>query len=99
MEQNIGEGFNMKQEMHEMHEKSPFAALTPQEQKEQWICWQAVHQRPCAPEPFPEMHLPKAEIRRETPPPMPVARHSQYDAVIKRMKQARSRAQCDQSWD
>ena len=77
-------------------EQSPFAALTPQEQKEQWICWQAA--RGCKePEELPELSLPQQE--RPVPPPAPKVRHSQYDAVIRRMKQARSRAQCDQSWD
>lgn len=98
MEQNIGEGIIMKQDQHE---KSPFAALTPQEQKEQWICWQAAHQRALEPEKLPDLHLPETEPKRPAPPvpPMPLARHGQYDAIIRRMKQARQHAQCDHSWD
>lgn len=78
--------------------QSPFAALSPQEQKEQWICWQAAHSDrmygKCDP---PPLTLPRCEQPRPVPPAPPV-RHSQYDAIIRRMKQARQCARSDQSW-
>ena len=80
-------------------EQSPFAALTPQQQKEQWICWQAARQRACCqPESLPELHLPKPE-KPVPPPPAPPVRHSQYDAIVRRMKQARCQARGDHRWD
>ena len=71
--------------------QSPFAALDPREQKEQWICWQAAHMQEDQHDALPELILPRCEPPRAVPPAPPV-RHSQYDAVIRRMKQARASA-------
>ena len=73
--------------------QSPFAALDPREQKEQWICWQAAHtpREDDRSEPLPELTLPRCEQPRAVPP-APPAHHSQYDAVIRRMKRARASA-------
>ena len=86
--------------MKESAKVSPFAALNPREQKEQWIWWQCQHpeaeavmEEPLdAPRPLPEANpLPEAvEVQRElSPVPAPVIRHGQYDSVIRRMNQAR----------
>ena len=84
--------------MKESVKVSPFAALNPREQKEQWIWWQCQHpetvmEEPLdAPPPTPETKpLPEtAGVQRELPPvPAPVIRHGQYDSVIRRMNQAR----------
>ena len=86
--------------MKESAKVSPFAALNPREQKEQWIWWQCQHQEGETvmeepldpPRPLPEAKpLPEAvEVQRElSPVPAPVIRHGQYDSVIRRMNQAR----------
>lgn len=99
--------------MKEPANLSPFAALSPREQKEQWIWWQCQKA-----EPELEVHPPKAEpaaptaalpeLRLPQKPPedephettqaaprapmaysmVPTIRHGQYDAVIRRMKDA-----------
>ena len=79
-------------------DQSPFAAMDPREQKEQWICWQAARSREAAqPEPLPELSPPRCE--KPAVPPAPRPRHGQYDAIIRRMKDARRRAECDCRWD
>ena len=86
--------------MKESAKVSPFAALNPREQKEQWIWWQCQHQEGETvmeepldpPRPLPEAKpLPEAvEVQRElSPVAAPVIRHGQYDSVIRRMNQAR----------
>ena len=86
--------------MKESAKVSPFAALSPREQKEQWIWWQCQHPEAEAamedaldtPRPLPDAApLPEAaEAQRELPPvPAPVIRHGQYDSIIRRMNQAR----------
>ena len=86
--------------MKESAKVSPFAALSPREQKEQWIWWQCRHpegetvmEEPLdAPAPKPEARpMPEpAEVQRELQPvPAPVIRHGQYDSVIRRINQAR----------
>ena len=83
---------------------SPFAALTSQEQKERWICWQCdqelrQHAGAQAPKPLPELRLPKPPAPRETPPrPRQPIHHGQYDAVLRRMKDARRQAQPEERW-
>ena len=87
--------------MKESAKLSPFAALNPREQKEQWIWWQCQHpegekvmEEPLdePKKPLPDVKpLPEAvEVQRElSPVPAPVIRHGQYDSVIRRMNQAR----------
>lgn len=82
---------------------SPFAAKSSQEQKEQWIWWQcqqpaampvaAAIDQPPAPQ-VPELELPRPEEKPE-PEPQPQrqpTRHSQYDAVVRRMQNATRQA-------
>lgn len=88
---------------------SPFAALTSQEQKERWICWQCdqelrQHAGTEASKPLPELRLPHPPAPKETPsreaplrPRQPI-HHGQYDAVLRRMKDARRQAQPEQHW-
>lgn len=76
---------------------SPFTAKSSQEQKEQWIWWQC--QQPAAmpaettsidraaPSPVPELQLPQQEKQENAPARQPT-RHSQYDAVVRRMQEA-----------
>ena len=78
---------------------SPFTARSPQEQKEQWIWWQC-QQTATAPaenrpisgktDSVPELQLPKAKEEKPTEslPPRQPTRHSQYDAVVRRMQNA-----------
>ena len=81
---------------------SPFSALNRQEQKEMWICWQcqqsaqteAENVTRVEAEPLPTLKLP-CEARTEPPP----LRHSQYDAVLRRMERAGKRAVQYHSWD
>ena len=87
--------------MKESAKVSPFAALNPREQKEQWIWWQCQHTEAetFMEEPMDETKkllpeakpLPEAvEVQRElSPVHAPVIRHGQYDSVIRRMNQAR----------
>ena len=75
---------------------SPFAAKSSQEQKEQWIWWQC--QQPAGipvetreidrPAPVPELQLPRQKKPPEPQPQRRPTRHSQYDAVVKRMQNA-----------
>ena len=78
---------------------SPFTAKSRQEQKEQWIWWQC--QQPAGmpveetsiDKPVPELKLPQrqAEPPREKAPQTAQrqpTRHSQYDAVVRRMQNA-----------
>lgn len=78
---------------------SPFAALNSQQQKEQWICWQSqkqsenidVEDKPT------ETDLRSESVLDESKPTAGrVAKtyHSQYNAVLKRMKQAQRQASC-----
>lgn len=84
---------------------SPFAALTSQEQKERWICWQCDQEQrqraePEAPKPLPELRLPKVPAPSVSAPAAPrqPIHHGQYDAVLRRMKDARRQAQPEQRW-
>lgn len=78
--------------------QSPFAAMSPREQKEQWICWQAAREAQLdVPEELPDLSLPVSQAKPVIAAP-PI-RHSQYDAVINRMKTARQLAQGDQRWE
>ena len=85
--------------MREPTKTSPFAALSPQEQKEQWIGWQCQHpagQRETDLTAAPT--LPK-EIRTDPPQqPAPAPRHDQYNAVLRRMREAGKHAGDYQSW-
>lgn len=80
---------------------SPFTARSSQEQKEQWIWWQCQqpagvpvesktidHQKESA---VPELELPKQE-KAESKPQRQSPRHSQYDAVVRRMQNATRQA-------
>ncbi len=95
---------------------SPFAALSRQEQKEQWICWQCqrgpepVEAKPTMDEnrsvSLPGLRLPTQESPKPTEAPQKpttVARtrpyHGQYDAVIRKMKQAQRQTGAYTSWE
>lgn len=78
---------------------SPFTARSSQEQKEQWIWWQCqqtaagpAETRPIASktDPMPELQLPNTKEEKTTgsPPQRQPTRHSQYDAVVRRMQNA-----------
>lgn len=80
--------------MKEPAATSPFAALSSQEQKEKWICWQSQKQpeerpvsKPTEGDVWSEsvLHLGKPTESRE----VYVPQHSQYDAVVRRMQQAK----------
>lgn len=82
---------------------SPFTAKTSQEQKDQWIWWQCqqiaavpVGERPIAGNAadVPELQLPtaKEEKQAEAPVQRQTTRHSQYDAVVRRMQHATQKA-------
>ncbi len=85
--------------MRESARVSPFAALSPQEQKEQWIWWQCQH-----PAGLQETDLTAApslprELRESTvQQPAPPARHGQYNAVLRRMREAGKHAADYQTW-
>lgn len=94
--------------MKEAAATSPFAALSHQEQKERWICWQCqrVAQAPrevpekqeSAPA-LPTIRLPQAPAPEQKPAqPVPPIRHSQYDAVVGRMRSAQKQATAYRSW-
>ena len=83
---------------------SPFTARSSQEQKEQWIWWQCqqtattpVEEQTIAgnrPGSVPELQLPQMPEEKPTeslPQRQPI-RHSQYDAVIRRMQNATRQA-------
>lgn len=90
--------------MKESGQTSPFAALTLKEQQEKWIAWQSqrLEEKPLkAPveASLPPVELPRpkvkeapAPMRQEATMPFPPPRHSQYDAVLKRMSDARKKA-------
>lgn len=78
---------------------SPFTARSSQEQKEQWIWWQCqqmatepVDSRPIhgKTDSVPELQLPNTQENKQTqsPPQRQPTRHSQYDAVVRRMENA-----------
>ena len=87
---------------------SPFTAKSSQEQKEQWIWWQCQQtaSTPLEDEPLtssrmsqvPELELPGQQPQprqEEKPPEVPQRkpiRHSQYDAVVRRMQNATQQA-------
>ncbi|MBE5802933.1 MAG: hypothetical protein E7316_00295 [Clostridiales bacterium] len=72
---------------------SPFAALTPREQLERWICWQNQHPRENINTSKATMDKPDLTSFEASQKPtesrerMPVF-HSQYDAVVRRIKKA-----------
>ena len=80
---------------------SPFTARSSQEQKEQWIWWQCqqtaampVEGRPMEAASVPELQLPQKQEEKQPEQPVsrPPTRHSQYDAVIRRMQNASRQA-------
>ena len=82
---------------------SPFSAKTSQEQKDQWIWWQCqqiaavpVDDRPISmhDSAVPELQLPqtKEEKKAEAAVQRQPIRHSQYDAVVRRMQNATRQA-------
>lgn len=83
--------------MKEAFTSSPFAALSPQEQKEQWIWWQCQH-------PTEQHALQMEQPADETPqpvnppPPVPAPHHGQYIAVLQRMQAAGQRTGDYRSW-
>lgn len=80
---------------------SPFAAKSSQEQKEQWIWWQC-QQDATYPEEkaeisdqrsasVPGLKLPQVQEEKQTMrQAVQTVRHSQYDAVVRRMRNATS---------
>ena len=79
---------------------SPFTARSSQEQKEQWIWWQCQQtaSTPLDEQPLteprrnavPELKLPQQQEEKppqNSPQRQPI-RHSQYDAVVRRMQNA-----------
>lgn len=70
---------------------SPFAALSSKEQMERWACWHSQHmeEKPTAAdvksESVAESTKPTASLK------IPKPHHSQYDAVIRRIKNAQRR--------
>ncbi len=91
--------------MKEAVAMSPFAAKSRQEQQEQWIWWQCQQDATLPAEPvrataetLPEPQVPRVQElqvqeRQMTQPvqpaPRPVIRHQQYDAVVRRMQNAK----------
>ena len=82
---------------------SPFTARSSQEQKEQWIWWQcqqtattSLEEQPLTDSrrnAVPELQLPQQQTPEEKSPAAPPpqrqpTRHSQYDAVVRRMQNA-----------
>lgn len=83
--------------MKEAFTSSPFAALSPQEQKEQWIWWQCQHPT--------EQHAlqieqpaPSEAASEGTPSAAPTPHHGQYNAVLRRMREAGQHAGDYRSW-
>ena len=76
---------------------SPFAALTSQQQKEQWICWQSQKQtvetiEPAKPTDTDVRSGSVSDDAKPTKSLQPTRTyHSQYNAVLARMKQAQKR--------
>lgn len=82
---------------------SPFTAKNSQEQKEQWIWWQCqqiaavpVEEKPIGGKQaqVPELQLPNAREAKQTEASVQrqPTRHSQYDAVVRRMQKATQKA-------
>ena len=76
---------------------SPFTARSSQEQKEQWIWWQCQQTAvmpvesqsiPDGDVSVPELELPQQKGRTAEEPQRQPTRHSQYDAVVRRMQKA-----------
>lgn len=71
---------------------SPFKSLSKQEQREKWNAWQSTHmeeteltdEESIAQKPLPPLKLPTVQEEKAAFAP----RHSQYDAVLSRMKKA-----------
>lgn len=94
--------------MKEAAMMSPFAAKSRQEQQEQWIWWQCQQDATLPAEPvtaaaetLPEPQVPRVqELQAQEQPmpqpiqpaPRPVIRHQQYDAVVRRMQNAKRQA-------
>ena len=73
--------------MREPASLSPFAALSPREQKEQWIWWQC--QKIEAEQEIAPSRIETEETAGALPEfQLPKQRDGQYDAVIRRMKDA-----------
>lgn len=76
---------------------SPFAALTSQQQKEQWICWQSQKQtvetiESAKPTDVDVWSESVSDDVKPTASPQPTqTHHSQYNAVLARMQQAQKR--------
>ncbi len=90
--------------MKEAVAMSPFAAKSRQEQQEQWIWWQCQQDATLPAEPvraaetLPEPQVPRVqELQSQEqqmtqpiqPAARPVIRHQQYDAVVRRMQNAK----------
>lgn len=83
--------------MNEPSNRSPFAALTSQEQQERWLCWQNQHLaeqqliKPTAADFRSESVIQttkQTESRKRQSPGL-----TQYSAVVQRMRQAASKVQ------
>lgn len=83
--------------MNEPSNRSPFAALTTQEQQERWLCWQNQHPaeqqlaKPTAADFRSESvisTIKQTKSRKRQSPGL-----TQYSAVVQRMRQAASKVQ------
>lgn len=78
---------------------SPFAAMTRQQQKEQWICWQSqkqskvtdIKQEPTDADLGSESVLEASKPTESRASEFKI-HHGQYDAILARMKQAQKQA-------
>lgn len=92
--------------MRDTRNTSPFSAKTRQEQLEQWICWQNQHPGATLNQWLPDEkqdteQIAPAPTKEPAAPPVQTPyrpRHSQYDAVVNRMRNARRQAAKDQNW-
>lgn len=86
----------MKQQRYQ---PSPFAAKTRQEQLEQWICWQQEQRMQQDARTLAQELPSREEAQSGYRPVQPhIPRHSQYDAVMNKMRQARRQAGQDTVW-
>ena len=85
-------GYIMKESAH----ASPFAALSPQEQKEQWIWWQCQHPAAVQEKPLQLTETPARSVNTQ-PAPLPT-HHGQYRAVLHRMQIAGQHANAYKAW-
>lgn len=82
--------------MNEPSTRSPFAAMSSQEQQEQWLCWQTQRMAQQPAEPTDEGNRPESVVQARKPTVSRFAGgpgKSQYTAVVQRIRRAAGRAQ------